>query len=97
MTRACSLHATHADLPSRASVIVGQYGPAPAQALNTLAPGNRPSAAADAFATRIPPTINETILVLMRHSVRKCAARFRPAIARLLPPGLRRRRSRDSR
>ena len=31
ITRDCSLHATHADLPCDASVIVGQYGPAAAQ------------------------------------------------------------------
>src|SRR5919198_4942771 len=41
-TRDCSLHATHADEPLRASVIVGQYGPAPAQTLTARAPGRPP-------------------------------------------------------
>ena len=47
-TRDCSLQATHALLPSSASVIVGQNGPAAAHAFTVLAPGTEPSAAADA-------------------------------------------------
>src|SRR5580765_3856319 len=35
ITRDCSLHATHAELPSKVSVIVGQSGPAAAQTLST--------------------------------------------------------------
>ena len=39
ITRDCSLHATQADLPCKASVIVGQYGPAAAQTFSARAPG----------------------------------------------------------
>ena len=47
-TRDCSLQTTHAVLPSSASVIVGQNGPAAAHAFTVFAPGTEPSAAADA-------------------------------------------------
>ena len=49
------------NLGSSASVIVGQYGPAPAHALIAMAPGRRPLPAADACATSTPPTTNAAI------------------------------------
>src|SRR3954464_11019680 len=53
-TRLRSLHATHAVLPPIASVIVGQKGPAAAQARTARAPGLRRSAVAAGAAVPVP-------------------------------------------
>src|SRR4249919_1241898 len=46
ITRDCCLHAIQAESPRTASVIVGQYAPAPAQILIARAPGRLASPAA---------------------------------------------------
>src|SRR5215204_6560637 len=78
-SRICSLQATHAELPSSARVIVGQYGPAPAQALIALAPVRSPAATATRDATIAPASFTLERIGNCIDTIRPSSAHFRPA------------------
>src|SRR4051794_5351720 len=65
----CSLHATQAALRSRASVIVGQYGPAAAHVGYGCAPGRAPATAAASVANHMAGSWRNVALSLGQRSL----------------------------